>query len=513
MFLNKWYLQHPYALTKIKLKGENDMKRLTHKLLSLLMSLCMVATICASLAVSSSAETPKFKGYTILGDSITAGMGIKKSSNWDKNLPHSGVIDYDVLQGMVNVPEGYYGVDEIEAIRQMSGGVTYRIHNSYPDLVGKAIGIKQKNDSPKAYQKLEKSGYYNLALPGVRSSEIRAILDPSFKGDQYTAEILGITNPNGYENLHAKAVEYIQNSELVTIACGSNDIALNCLIRSLHVIEDYSFYDDLEAQVLSMYANGQYAEATRAIALVARTLGHAAPAAAAYLEGLLTGTTMFFDNWDPIITAIHNINPNAKIVAVGFYNPFKSYALNDFGDENLLKVGHALDALLGTLDLYITNLASTRGFYTYANIWDTDVIGLMPILPNLVGDTYFKTLLFNVHPSNKGARYIADQIIKALSGDSTVQQLSNPMNMLKLNYNGVSMDVGEGGSAYTNAYIGSANEGDYIRVFYAPNEGRTLKSVKVTDALGNNVEVINYMPGQAQFVMPNGPVTVHVTFK
>ena len=489
------------------------MKHLPRKLFALLLSLCMVASVCTALAVSSSAAVPKAKGYTILGDSITAGMGIKKSSNWDKNLPHSGVIDYEVLQGMINVPLGCYGVDEIETIRQMSGGTTYRIHNSYPDLVGKALGIKQKDDSKKSYRNLEKSGYYNLALPGVRSSEIRAILDPSFQGDQYTAEILNITNPRGYQHLHAKAVEYIQNSDVVTIACGSNDVALNCLIRSLHVINDYSFYDDLEAQVMAMYANGQYAEASKTIALVARTLGHAAPAAAAYMEGLLSGMTMFFDNWDPIINSIHQINPNAKIVAVGFYNPFKSYALSDFGDENLLKVGHALDALLGTLDLYITNLASTRGYYTYANIWDTEVIGLMPIMPNLVGDTYFKTLLYNVHPSNKGARYIADQIVKALEGDPTVQQLSNPVNMLKLNYNGVSMDVGEGGSAYTNAYIGSANEGDYIRVFYAPNEGRMLKSITVTDMLGNKVEVINYMPGQAQFVMPNGPVTVHVTFK
>ena len=495
------------------MKGENDMKHVTRKLFALLMSICMVATICASLAVSSSAATPKFKGYTIIGDSITAGMGIKKTGKWDKNLPHSGVIDYQVLQGMVNVPEGYYGVDEIETIRRMAGGTTFRVHNSYPDLVGKAIGIKQKNDSLASYQNLEASGYYNLALPGLRTHEIRAILDPSFKGDQYTAEILGITNPNGYEALHAKAVEYIKNSELVTIACGSNDVALNCLIRSLHVINDYSFYDDLEAQVLAMYANGQFEEASRTIALVARTLGHAAPAAAAYLEGLVTGMTLFFDNWDPIIDAIHNINPNAKIVAVGFYNPFKSYALTDFGDENILKIGHLLDALLGTLDLYITNLASTRAYYTYANIWDTDVVGLMPLGPNLVGDVYFKSLLFNVHPSNKGARYIADQIIKALEGDPTVQQLANPLSMLKLNYNGVSMDVGEGGSAYTNAYIGSANQGDYIRVFYAPDEGRTLKSVKVTDAYNNSLEVINYMPGQAQFVMPNGPVTVHVTFK
>lgn len=490
------------------------MRKYTRKVLAMLLSLCMVVSLCASLAVSSSAaSTPKFKGYTIIGDSITAGMGIKKTSGWDASLPHDGVIDYKVLQSIVNVPEGYYGVDEIEAMRQMSGGTTYRVHGSYPDIVGNAVGIKMKNDSRKAYQNLEKSGYYNLALPGLRTYEIRAILDPTFKGDRYTDEILSITNPNGYQDLHKKAVEYIKNSELVTIACGSNDVALNCLIRAMHVVKDYSFYDDLEAQVLAMYAQGDFAGAVQEIALVARTLGHAGPAAAAYLEGLVSGLTVFFENWDPIINQIHKINPDAKIVALGFYNPFKTYALTDFGDENLFKIGHALDALLGTLDLYVTNLASTRGQYTYANIWDTDVIGLMPLVPNLVGDAYFKSLLFNVHPSNKGQKYIANQVIKALQGDPSVQQLANPLNMFKLNYNGVNLDVSTGGTAYTNAYIANANEGDYIRVFYAADAGKKLKSIKVTDANGEAVEVINYMPGQAQFKMPATAVNVKVTFK
>mgnify|MGYP007022381946 CR=1 FL=1 len=71
-------LQHVFTQAKTIMKGENDMKHVTRKLFALLMSICMVATICASLAVSSSAATPKFKGYTIIGDSITAGMGIKK---------------------------------------------------------------------------------------------------------------------------------------------------------------------------------------------------------------------------------------------------------------------------------------------------------------------------------------------------------------------------------------------------------------------------------------------------
>ena len=491
------------------------MKKYTRKFIALLMSLAMVASLASVMAIGSSAKTktPQFNGYTIIGDSITAGMGIEKTGGWDKSLPHSGVIDYEVLQGIVNVPEGVYGVDEIEAIRQMSDGVTYRVHGSYPDLVGNAIGIKQKNDKKSSYKKLASQGYYNLALPGLRTYEIRAILDPSFKGDQYTDEILRLTNPKGYSNLNKKAVQYIKNSELVTVACGSNDVALNCLIRAMHVVKDYSFYDDLEAQVLAMYAQGDFAGAVQEIALVARTLGHAAPAAAAYLEGLVSGLTVFFENWDPIINRIHEINPNAKIVALGFYNPFKSYALTDYGDENLLKIGHALDALLGTLDIYVTNLASTRGLYTYANIWDTDVIGLAPLLPNLEGDRYFKNLLYNVHPSNEGAKYIANQVVKALQGDTSVQQLSNPLSMFKMNYNGVSVNVKGPGTATSNAYIAAANEDDYVRIFYSPDEGHKLKSIKATDANGKKVEIINYLPGQAQFCMPESAVNVTVTFK
>lgn len=491
-----------------------EMKRGTKKIFAFLLSLCMMVSLCSAMALSSSAKaTPKFKGYTIIGDSITAGMGIQKAAGWDEGLPHGGVIDYAVLQSIVNVPEGYYGVDEIEAIRQMAGGTTFRIHGSYPDIVGNNVGIKMKNDSKKSYKNLEKSGYYNLALPGLRTYEIRAILDDSFKGDRYTDEILTITNPKGYGKLHDKAVEYIENSELVTVACGSNDVALNCLIRAMHVIKDYSFYDDLEAQVLAMYAQGDFAGAVQEIALVARTLGHAGPAAAAYLEGLVSGLTVFFENWDPIITQIHKINPNAKIVALGFYNPFKSYALTDLGDENLFKIGHALDVLLGTLDLYVTTLASTRNEYTYANIWDTDVIGLMPLVPNLQGDRYFKSLLFNVHPSNKGQKYIASQVTKALQGDTSVQQLANPLNMFKLNYNMVQVAETTGGSVFTNAPLTNANEGDFVRVFYFPDEGKKLKSIKVTDANGNKLEVINYMDNQAQFVMPNTAVNVQVTFK
>lgn len=489
------------------------MTRVSKKLLSVVLSLALMVSVLATFFVASHAEdsaTPQFKGYTIIGDSITAGMGIKKAGNWDKNLKPAKV-DYQILSSMVNVPEGYYGVDDIEALRQLAGGVTYRVHGSYADYVGKAVGIKIKDDSAASYAKLEQQGYYNLSLPGVRSTEIRKMLDPSYQGDQYTDEIFGIVNPAGYETLHNKAVEYIQNSELVTIACGSNDVALNCIIRALHAIYDDNIPVDVEQLVLSLVAQGRLPEAVTELSDTAKILGKAPLAAAAYLQGLAEGSVTFFQNWDAIISSIYNINPNAKIVALGFYNPFKTFAITNYGDENFLRIGHALDALLGALDLHVTTLASTRNLYTYVNIWDTDVIGIMPLAPNLFND-YFKYILFNVHPTNGGHKYIANQIIKALQGDTSVQQLANPIPNLAAGYHYVGTVSSNYGTISANTLNSGAQAGANVRVNVYPEEGHRLSKLMVIDENGHKVECETYAQGVYTFIMPDCAVQVEAMF-
>ncbi|MBQ8063797.1 MAG: hypothetical protein IJ230_07665, partial [Clostridia bacterium] len=380
-----------------------------------------------------------------------------------------------------------------------------------PDLVGKAIGIKIKDDSAASYANLEKSGFYNLALPGVRSAEIRRILDPTFYGDQYTDEILGIVNPAGYDNLHNKAVEYIQNSELVTIACGSNDVALNCIIRALHAIYDDNIPIDIEQAVLGLVAQGRLPEAVGELAGTAKIIGKAPLAAAAYLQGLAEGSLSFFQNWDAIISSIYNINPNAKIEALGFYNPFKTFAITDYGDENFLRIGHALDALLGALDLHVTQLASTRNLYTYVNIWDTDVIGVMPLAPNLFND-YFKYILFNVHPTNGGQKYIANQVIKALQGDTSVQQLANPLPNLAAGFHYVGTLSNNYGLITANTINSGAQAGANVRVNVYPEEGHYLADLMVIDENGHEVECETYANGVYTFIMPDCAVQVDAMF-
>lgn len=489
------------------------MTRVTKKLVSVLLSLALMVGVLATFFVSSNAEdgnTPQFKGYTIIGDSITAGMGLKKSSSWDASLKPANV-DYQILSDMVNVPAGYYGVDDIEALRKLAGGITYRVHDSYPDIVGNAIGIKIEDDTKASYKKLEEQGYYNLSLPGVRTHEIRKMLDPTFQGDAYTDEIFGICNPAGYEKLHNKAVEYIENSELVTVACGSNDVALNCIIRALHAIYDDNIPIDVEQLVLSLVAQGRLPEAVSELSGLAKIVGKAPLAAAAYLQGLAEGSLTFFQNWDAIISSIYNINPKAKIVALGFYNPFKTFAITDYGDENFLRIGHLLDVLLGALDLHVTTLASTRSLYTYVNIWDTEVIGIMPLAPNLFND-YFRYILFNVHPTNGGHKYIADRIIKALQGDTSVQQLANPIPNLAAGFYYVGTNSTQGGFITANTYNSGAQAGANVRINVYPEEGHKLGGLIAVDSNGHPVECETYMNGVYTFTMPDTAVQVDAWF-
>ena len=489
------------------------MTKVSKKLLAIVLSLALMVSAVAMLFATSFAEdkdVPQYKGYTIIGDSITAGMGLKKTDGWDRNL-HRSNIDYQILTSMVNVPDGYYGVDEIEAIRELAGGTTYRIHGSYPDIVGKAIGIPIANDSTASYANLENSGFYNLALPGVRSIEIRKMLDPTFTGDQYTDEIFGIVNPQGYEKLHNDAVRYIQNSDVVTIACGSNDVALNCIIRALHAIYDDNIPVDIEQVMLGLVAQGRLPEAVMQLSGTAKLLGKAPLAAAAYLQGLAEGSMSFFQNWDAIISSIYNINPNAKIVALGFYNPFKTFAMTDYGDENFLRVGHALDALLGMLDLQVSQLASTRNLYTYVNIWDTKVIGIMPLAPNITND-YFKYILFNVHPTAEGQQYIANQIIKALKGDTSVSQLANPIADFTAGYYYVGTESSAGGFITANTYNSAAQKGANVRVNVYPEEGKSLVDLYVIDENGHKVECETYANGVYTFIMPDCAVQVVAMF-
>lgn len=392
------------------------MRTSTKKLCAVLLVVAMVAGIMSVSALAAPASGKQFKGYTIIGDSITSGYSVEKDPVWDANLQPVD-IDYGILANMVAAPEGYYSVQEVEALRKLGGGTTYRVHGAYPDLVADGLGYKMPDDSAASYADLENQGYYNLSLPGLRTVEVREMLDPTYNGDDISQEIWDIVQKDGKEVMKKKAREYIANSDVLTINIGSNDVAINCFIRALKVMDAAGADTQSLNYIRAAVAAGDYGTATSYLFEAAKLLGVFPAAAAAYMQGLMSGLGTFTQNWDPIIKAIRDINPDVKIYAVGFFNPFKNFHITDLGDEYFLRIGHALDVLMQTMNIYITQLASVKDEYTYVDIFDTEPIGMGTLLTGLIDGTYFKYILFTVHPTNEGHKYIASQILKAMEAD------------------------------------------------------------------------------------------------
>ena len=211
------------------------MRTYTRKLVATILVVAMVAALVSISVLAAPASGKQFKGYTIIGDSITSGYSVEKDPNWDANLVPQD-IDYGILANMVASPEGYYSVQDVEALRQMGGGTTYRVHGAYPDLVATGMGYPLPNDSAASYADLANQGYYNLSLPGLRTVEVREMLDPNYHGDDISQEIWDIVQKDGKQVMMDKAREYIKNSDVLTINIGSNDVAINCFIRALKVM-------------------------------------------------------------------------------------------------------------------------------------------------------------------------------------------------------------------------------------------------------------------------------------
>ena len=392
------------------------MRTNTKKLVATLLVVAMVVALVSVSALAAPASGKQFKGYTIIGDSITSGYSVEKDPNWDANLVPQD-IDYGILANMVAAPEGYYSVQDVEALRQMGGGTTYRVHGAYPDLVANGLGYQLPNDSPASYADLENQGYYNLSLPGLRTVEVREMLDPDYHGDDISQEIWDIVQKDGKQVMMDKAREYIKNSDVLTINIGSNDVAINCFIRALKVMDAAGADTQSLNYIRAAVAAGDFGTATSYLFEAAKLLGVFPAAAAAYMQGLMSGLGTFTENWDPIIKSIYAINPDIKIYAVGFFNPFKNFHITDLGDEYFLRIGHALDILLQTMNVYVTQLSAYKDTYTYVDIFDTEPIGMGTLLTGLIDGTYFKYILFTVHPTNEGHKFIASQILKAMQAD------------------------------------------------------------------------------------------------
>lgn len=347
------------------------MKKVTKKILAVVLSLVMMVSVLSVVASAATTKTVKgYKAYTCLGDSIAAGFGLQ-----DYNRRGQFVVSCTEIKG------------------------------SYGNIVHNAVGSK----------------YYPLAQPGFRTSEVRMMLDNDYDGDwvckdQISALSQGAYTYSGLLKQRSKYQKAIKNSDLVTIDLGFNDTWYPFIAACLDILDeqpidilsvsDAKAVIDKEAEKLGSY-EAVYLEIAQSAAKIVTTPRYYALIIDADRKLL----TDFYVNYAKILERIYEINPNVTVVAVGCYNPWKNWVIS--GTD--IHFGTMLtQPLYDLMNAYKKSFVNTYGDkYKYADVTDTEVIMKNVVVPSFSNVTMDDSGL-NPHPTAAGHKYIANQILGQL---------------------------------------------------------------------------------------------------
>ena len=187
--------------------GRHVMRKTKKRIISLLMAVAMMTALLVPSAMATN-NTKSDKHYiTVMGDSVATGFGLNQDTVWSSELKTRPT------------GERYYFK------RPLGDGVA--VPNSYTSIVAKALGVDVSDPNHVPY-------LYNQSRAGFRSVEALRMIDPA-----YDQEMMGDTFGNeeilsGYSDMTAAELKYmrenaarqVQNSKLVILNLGSNDVSL-----------------------------------------------------------------------------------------------------------------------------------------------------------------------------------------------------------------------------------------------------------------------------------------------
>ena len=319
------------------------MKNFRKILAALLTAVLMVSMFSTFAFAATTATVKNYNCYVYLGDSVPAGdycPGYKRGSFYSATWPIA--------------------------------------NTSYPQLVAKRVKSKKT---------------YNMAKFGYRTQDLRMLLDDTYNGDELSCRLMPrvkgtyVTDNeidwDGVNKLSQSYRSYIKKANLITLEIGSNDF-----IQPIRVAKDITMGRD------SMMAKVPPVDNSDALSILAsnykkkRFVANMNRLEAAAISNYKT-------NFDVIITKIRELNPNAQIVVVGFYNPAYSWT----------GVGPLLDPIVNAGNRYLQSECPHRDEYTYVDILHIDNYSADPNSPD------FST---NAHPNERGHKQICNAIIKAL---------------------------------------------------------------------------------------------------
>ena len=321
------------------------MKQLKTKLAAVFLAVLMAA-VCM---VPSFAAAKTYRTYAVLGDSIPTGY----------SLP------------------GYRFAGKATAVWPVVPG-------SYPEHVKWGVHA---------------SHIYMMAHSGYRTADIRRVLDPSFRGDYFNGRRLP-TYPDSMEVNEAKlnklrneVIRHIEQSDLITLNVGGNDVFQFLLILRDMIREDLVAVEDL--QNLPALSPETTLKDIRQLAGNSETLYR-------ILEMELKSVQDFYTNFDAIVRRIHEINPRARLLVLGVYNPLDNFKVGGVS-ANLL-----IEPVMESYNTYYRSGCQYRKYYQFVPLRDIDTY--------VSAGRFFENpdMPVDIHPTKTGHRQIAQQILAAL---------------------------------------------------------------------------------------------------
>lgn len=336
------------------------MKKLVALLLALVMVLSCSAVAFAATGSKKKATTYKKYDinkdgqvvYTVLGDSIAAGYS---------------------LDGFEEYPKTQAAWPTVE--------------NSYPAILKTKLGADV---------------VYQDAHIGLRSHDLRYLLCDDYAGDIAvgwrvpTTDNYRTVDPVGLAKVRQEYYKHVKEADVITLGIGINDLTIPSGILDNVQLENTGLYgtilygatNDIQANWGNML-NAAYQLADNYVYM-------------AQVSTLLIGFyRQYISNFNAIVTKIKQINPNAKLLVIGYYN-----AAQDAFRKGALPVdiGALVTPLIDLFNSHAAGAAAGNG-YTYVKMEHIDTLFCDRNSPGYLNDN---------HPTVQGHQQMADIIMAAM---------------------------------------------------------------------------------------------------
>lgn len=303
------------------------------KCLSCVLAIALLVSVVApvSAVTATTSDDGVYAGYVALGDAMTYGVGL--------NDPET---------------EAYYV------------------------LVAKALSDAGLIDDP--------DDYYPHSNKKYRVEEIRYLVDYDYAGDGYTAAIgssLSALRKTGTVR------EYIRNADVITVSVGEKNFSTYIVEQMVYYLQNdgaqkYSFDWETISDALGGLTSVDMlgvADSVRDIVMEELTAaasddGDLALELIDYLvEVGVYAALSYIVNFNGMVDAINELNPDAELYIVGIYNPAEgetlTFDVDDDGvigdDDVTIPVGDIFGALVELANSYAQVLGNRVGTYTYVD--------------------------------------------------------------------------------------------------------------------------------------------------